>query len=199
MLTEIVTRALSQLTGSALSGDGIKGQFQYAYASDDGQFVAILTHELAHAMLAQATNEQAPRWFQEGMAQRVEMKEYMPNAFNMYTDDKLLALAVIDAVMTRSPDPDMITEAYIEAQTIIRYIEAKYGPQGVSKLIAAYRDGLTTSDAIARVTQRSVAEFDSDLRTWGRAASRVFTDAPPVRYDIEDEGIRWSGSTRGSR
>jgi len=44
MLTEIVTRALSQLTGNALNGDGIKGQFQYAYASDDGQCVAILTH-----------------------------------------------------------------------------------------------------------------------------------------------------------
>jgi len=46
MLTEIVTRALSQLTGSALNGDGIKGQFQYAYASDDGQYVAILTHDM---------------------------------------------------------------------------------------------------------------------------------------------------------
>ncbi|MGE8704690.1 MAG: hypothetical protein ACN6O5_18590, partial [Achromobacter sp.] len=46
MLTEIVTRALSQLTGSALKGDGIKGQFQYAYASDDGQYVAILTHDM---------------------------------------------------------------------------------------------------------------------------------------------------------
>jgi len=27
MLTEIVTRALSQLTGNALNGDGIKGNF----------------------------------------------------------------------------------------------------------------------------------------------------------------------------
>jgi tetratricopeptide (TPR) repeat protein len=161
--------------------------------------VAILTHELAHAMLAQATNEQAPRWFQEGMAQRVEMKEYMPNAFNMYTDDRLLALAVIDAVMTRSPDPEMITEAYIEAQTIIRYVESKYGEQGVAKMINAYRDGLTTTEAIARVTGRTVAGFDNDLRTWGRSASRVFTDAPPIRYDVEDEGIRWSGSARGSR
>ena len=161
--------------------------------------VAILTHELAHAMLAQSTNEQAPRWFQEGMAQRVEMKEYMPNAFNMYTDDKLLALAVIDAVMTRSPDPEMITEAYIEAQTIIRYIEAKYGYAGIAKMISAYGEGLTTAEAIARVTGRSVPEFDNDLRTWGRAASRVFEDAPPVRYDVDEtDGIRWSGA-RGSR
>ena len=46
MLTEIVTRALSQLTGRPMSGELIKGQFQYAYASDDGQFVAILTHDM---------------------------------------------------------------------------------------------------------------------------------------------------------
>ncbi len=46
MLTELVTRALSQLTGNRLNGDRIRGQFRYAYASDDGQFVAILTHDL---------------------------------------------------------------------------------------------------------------------------------------------------------
>ena len=38
------------------------------------EVVSILTHELCHAMIAQATNDQAPRWFQEGLAQRVEMR-----------------------------------------------------------------------------------------------------------------------------
>ncbi|MFQ6747304.1 hypothetical protein OMF39_11075, partial [Bordetella pertussis] len=46
MLTDIVTRALSQLLGNSLSGDVIKGRFRYAYASDDGRFVAILGHDL---------------------------------------------------------------------------------------------------------------------------------------------------------
>jgi len=46
MLTDLVTRALSQLVGAPLSQDRIKGRFRYAYASDDGQFVAILTHDL---------------------------------------------------------------------------------------------------------------------------------------------------------
>jgi len=61
MLTEIVTRALSQLTGNALNGDGIKGQFQYAYASDDGQFVAILTHD----MTTYVVDLNAQRYFAE--------------------------------------------------------------------------------------------------------------------------------------
>ncbi|WP_407850489.1 hypothetical protein [Bordetella petrii] len=46
MLTDLVTRALSQLIGTPLSQDRIKGRFRYAYASDDGQFVAILGHDL---------------------------------------------------------------------------------------------------------------------------------------------------------
>lgn len=46
MLTNLVTRALSQLVGAPLSQDRIKGRFRYAYASDDGQFVAILAHDL---------------------------------------------------------------------------------------------------------------------------------------------------------
>ena len=61
MLTEIVTRALSQLTGSPMSGDRIKGQFQYAYASDDGQFVAILTHD----MTTYVVDLRAQRYFAE--------------------------------------------------------------------------------------------------------------------------------------
>ncbi|MCD0502558.1 hypothetical protein [Bordetella petrii] len=45
MLTDLVTHALSQLMGTPLDQDRIKGRFRYAYASDDGQFVAILGHD----------------------------------------------------------------------------------------------------------------------------------------------------------
>jgi tetratricopeptide (TPR) repeat protein len=37
------------------------------------ELVAIVTHELAHAMLAERTSNQAPHWFQEGLAQHVQM------------------------------------------------------------------------------------------------------------------------------
>ncbi|ALM86513.1 hypothetical protein [Bordetella sp. N] len=45
MLTDIVTRALSHLAGSELPNERLKGTFRYAYASDDGKYVAILTHD----------------------------------------------------------------------------------------------------------------------------------------------------------
>ncbi len=37
------------------------------------ELLSILSHELAHAMIAAATHDQAPHWFQEGLAQHIEM------------------------------------------------------------------------------------------------------------------------------
>ena len=153
------------------------------------EVVAIMSHELLHAMLAQATHGQAPHWFQEGLAQRIEMKSYSQNAFNMYTDDKLLAVSLLDAVLEGSPDPEMIQQAYIESQTTIRYIEAKYGPAGLSRVIAAFRDGATTEIAVQQLTGGSLAKFDNDMRVWGRTASHVFDNPPIIDYAPDDSGV----------
>jgi hypothetical protein len=162
--------------------------------------VAILTHELTHAMLAQATNEQAPAWFHEGLAQRTEMVSHKPNAFNMYEDNKLLSVSVLDAVLHGSPDPEMIGEAYIVAQTIIRYIEATYGQAGLAKMIAAYREGATTDEAIQRLSGLSVAEFDTRLRVWGRAGTKVFENKEFVNYQTKGvDDIKWTRQPGGNQ
>ncbi|MEA2571316.1 MAG: hypothetical protein QOI24_3317 [Acidobacteriota bacterium] len=148
--------------------------------------VALMSHELCHAMIAQATNDQAPHWFHEGLAQRIEMVPYQANAFNMYDDNRLLSISLIDDIVTGSPDPDMIGEAYIESQTIIRFVEAEYGAAGVAKLIAAFRDGATTDEAIARLAGSSVADFDTKLRAWGRNGRKVFENDDITRYDTTE-------------
>jgi hypothetical protein len=145
-----------------------------------------MSHELCHAMIAQATNDQAPHWFHEGLAQRIEMVPYQANAFNMYDDNRLLSISLIDDIVTGSPDPDMIGEAYIESQTIIRFVEAEYGAAGVAKLIAAFRDGATTDEAIARLAGSSVADFDTKLRAWGRNGRKVFENDDITRYDTTE-------------
>ncbi|HKO01850.1 MAG TPA: hypothetical protein VJ032_09170, partial [Thermoanaerobaculia bacterium] len=112
-----------------------------------------------------------------------------PNAFNMYEDNRLLSISLIDDIVTGSPDPDMIGEAYIESQTIIRFVEATYGAAGVGKLIAAFHDGATTDEAIAKLAGTSVADFDTKLRAWGRNGRKVFENDDITRYD-EIERVR---------
>jgi tetratricopeptide (TPR) repeat protein len=155
------------------------------------EIVAIMTHELTHAMIAQATNEQAPHWFHEGLAKRAEMIDYHPNAFNMYEDDKLLSVSLLDAVLRGSPDPGMIQESYIESQTVIRFIEAAYGPAGIPTMLKAFRDGATTEEAIFKLTGLTMAQFDVKLHDWGRSGAKVFENPPPVHYDRVDDDMTW--------
>lgn len=138
--------------------------------------VAVLGHELAHAMIAQATNDQAPRWFHEGLAQLIEQRPYHENAFNMYEDDRLLPVTLLDPVLHGSPDPEMISAAYIVSQTDVRYIESKYGRAGVRRLLDGFREGLTTEQALVRLSGKPVTQFESELRAWGRSERRVFVN-----------------------
>ncbi|HKB79461.1 MAG TPA: hypothetical protein VKH35_07085, partial [Thermoanaerobaculia bacterium] len=153
------------------------------------EVVAIISHELLHAMLAQATNDQAPHWFQEGLAQRIMMLPVFPNAFNMYDDDKLLALSVLDPVLENAHDPGMVGEAYIVSQTLIRYLESKYGAGTTAKLIQSFAAGATTEEAMQSLTGESLTSLDIDFRTWGRSEKRVFENPPGPVYQIgADEG-----------
>ena len=149
--------------------------------------VGLMSHELCHAMISQATNDQAPHWFQEGLAQRIEMRPYHANAFNMYEDNRLIAMSLLDPVLRMSSDPDVISEAYIESQTVIRYIEATYGEAGVKKMLDSFRGGATTEEAIQQLTGKSLADFDVNLRTWGRGGARVFENPEPVHYEPAEQ------------
>ena len=162
--------------------------------------VQILSHELCHAMIAQATNNQSPRWFHEGLASRVEMREYHENAFTMYEDDKLLALPLLDAVIGGSPDPSMISQGYTQSQTLIRYIEAAYGPKGIQTVLTAFRNGATTEEALQQLSGKPLPEFEQALRAWGRSGSRTFDSPALVRYDADENEseIRWSPNQQRS-
>jgi hypothetical protein len=156
------------------------------------EIVAILTHELCHAMIAEATNDQAPRWFHEGLAQRVEMRDYHPNALNMYDDNRLLAVGLLDSVMDGSPDPEMIGEAYVEAQTVIRFLESAYGARAIPTMLNAFREGATSEEAIQQVAHTDLGGLDIKFRAWGRAGAKVFANPAPIRYDeTPDTDIQW--------
>jgi tetratricopeptide (TPR) repeat protein len=164
-------------TGSDFILGFYNGKITVPFAGVDASHpavIAILGHELAHAMIAQATNDHAPRWFQEGLAQRVELSQYQQNAFNMYDEERLLPVPLLDAVLRNSPDPEMISAAYIIAQTNVQFLESRYGRGAIVRMMEAYREGGTTEEAIRRASGKSIAEYEMDLRDWGAHDRRVF-------------------------
>lgn len=105
------------------------------------QASAVLRHELTHALLAQATNDRAPRWFHEGLAQLMEPRARREAGFRIE-----LPVTLLDAVLRRSQDPEVITTAYeLSLRNVLRYDRAR-----LQQMIRAFRNGATTREVIAR-------------------------------------------------
>ena len=158
------------------------------------RLVTILSHEVAHALLAQATYDRAPEWFHEGLAQHIEM---MPGRINPIPDlaqrGRVISLPMIEAILDGFGEPQLVDLAYGEAAWVIHYLEAVHGVKTIRAFADAYSRGLSTEETIREVLDMSVAEFDRAVWDW------CIDDAPPswptelVRYDRELEGLAKRG------
>lgn len=146
------------------------------------EVVAIITHELTHALLAQATGDNAPRWFQEGVARRMEFVPHQPNAFHDRAAGVVLPVPLIDAVLESAPDPVTMEHGYTVANTFIRFLEAKFGENAIATLAGEFAKGRDTDDALTALTGKSLDELNRDFRQWGFANNANFTSDTPWPY-----------------
>jgi hypothetical protein len=131
------------------------------------QMVSILTHELAHAMISELTGDRAPRWFQEGLAQHVEMAAGRINPIAGYrATGSQLAFPMIETVLDRSGSRELVGIAYEEAQWTLHFLESRHGVGAIHRLLDAFRDGSTTEEAILTVLGQSIGQFDRELWKW---------------------------------
>jgi hypothetical protein len=154
------------------------------------EVVAIITHELAHALVAQATGDNAPRWFQEGVAQRMELRPQQANAFYNRNPALVLPVPLLDAVMENAIDPYTLEHGYNVALTFIRFLEARYGENAVTTLIAEFAKGRNTDDALLTLTGKSPDDLNRDFRQWGFANNGNFVSDEPWPYrELYSPGI----------
>jgi hypothetical protein len=136
--------------------------------------VSILTHELAHALITEKTGDRAPRWFQEGLAQHVEMVQEGVNPVGGYRDkDNLLSFSILEPAIG-SLSPALVAIGYDESRWTVHYIEHRYGQAGIHRLLEAYAAGKGTDQAIPAAFGVSPAQFDQDLWRW------AVNDAPDL-------------------
>ena len=153
------------------------------------ELVAIITHELTHAIVAEATNDNAPRWFQEGIAERMELVPHHENAFRETPPQLVLPLPLLDAVMQHVGDASMAEHGYRVAQTFIRFLESRH-PNAVPTLIAAFAAGQNTDEALTALTGKSLEALNRDFREWGFANSANFVNTEPFPYrDLYSPGV----------
>ena len=151
--------------------------------------VSVLTHELAHAMITEATADRAPRWLQEGLAQHVEMPQGINPIAGYLSTGSLLSFPMIEAVLASFAAPRFVPVAYDEARWVLHFIESRYGVRGIHRLLKAFRDGLTTEEALARVTGKSIVEFDREVWDWCLHQAPDIWPSEIVHYDTYDTPV----------
>ncbi len=148
--------------------------------------VSILTHELAHAMIAERTGSRAPHWFQEGLAQHVEMLQEGVNPIQGYRDkSNLLGFPLLEPAIG-SLSPALIAIGYDESRWALHYVEHRYGREGIHRLLNAFNDGKTTDEAIATLGI-TTETFDHDLWQWGVTEAPGIWKVTLVKYDSDDD------------
>jgi hypothetical protein len=155
------------------------------------RLVAILTHELAHALISQSTRERAPKWVQEGLAQHVEMEQHTINPFpDLEPTGLSLSLDVVDHALDGFSEPQFVELSYSEAAWAFHYLEAKHGTKAIHRLLAAYRKGEDDAAALQSALGMDQAKLDSSLRAW--ATTKGLPRLWPTkvrRYDHEAERL----------
>lgn len=147
--------------------------------------VQVLSHEVAHAMIAEVTDDRAPDWFQEGLAQHIEMTEHEVNPIgDLRQSGKLLAFPLLEPIFNSRVQQNLVTLAYSQAAWALHAIEGRHGIGGIHRLLAAFKRGLDTEEAIRAAFGLSIAEFDQQIWDWCEHRGPAVWSRPVIRYTL---------------
>lgn len=163
------------------------------------ELVQILSHEVAHAMIAGATRDQAPHWLQEGLAQHVEMGVGRINPLpDLARTGRALSFPTLEPILSGFAEPQLVDLGYAEAAWSLHFIESRFGVKAIHGLLAAFAAGSTTGQALQQVTRLSPAGLDRELWRWGTSEAPQSWSLDVRRYDLDYESklLREQGRSR---
>jgi tetratricopeptide (TPR) repeat protein len=157
-----------------------------------------LWHEIAHVLHLQLTENRLPRWLAEGIsgyeaaranpAWDMNMELPMAQAFSG-KGKPLLPLRDLDGGFTKDPQTAIL--AYYQASQIIWFIEEKHGFQKVLDLLAQFRRGAKTAEAVQSVLDQTPEAFDTDVHKFlSRKFSKPEVDFSRRHNPSTDEATR---------
>ncbi|MDY0018500.1 MAG: peptidase MA family metallohydrolase [Anaerolineae bacterium] len=136
------------------------------------QMQQYIPHELTHLVLYEKMGAQGypalPTWFNEGLASYFEQRPeaaYTLALENAQKEGSLISLSTLNAPFY-SMSTDQIILAYAESQSVVTYIQQRYGWSGMRALVDAYTDGLEYSRGIEKALGIDLTTLEREWRIW---------------------------------
>ena len=128
----------------------------------------LIPHELTHLLLYEAMGSRyrrLPPWLNEGLA---VVSEQVPDPDAELVLDRALEsgqLLSLDVLCSSFPyQDDQARLAYAQSASVVRFIQENYGRSAITRLVAAYGDGLSCRGGVRRAIGISLGSLESQWR-----------------------------------
>ncbi len=160
-----------------------------------------LWHELGHTFTLGASDNRVPRWFSEGLSVHEERRaraswgsEVTPEFVAAYAGGMLAPPSRMNDGFMRPRFPQEVILSYYQASLVAEWIEREKGVAGIRAMLAAYKRGATTGQALHEVLGIDLAALDAQFDRYVRTRfARELAAVTPERGGAPDVGIRWGG------
>ena len=130
----------------------------------------VVKHEFVHILTLQETHFNIPHWYTEALAVLSE-ESPRPEIWNQLLVERvprgeLMNLDTINHGFIRPKTPLDWQMAYCQSRLYAQFMIDKFSPDKTGALLAAYRDGLSTDQAIPKVFGVSKPDFEKGYREY---------------------------------
>ena len=143
------------------------GKMAAIVSPNDGRqfhWARVLRHEFVHVVNLQQTDFNIPHWYTEGLAvwneDRPRQPQWRAILANRHASGTLLNLDTINMGFIRPRNGTDRTLAYCQAEIYCEYMVAEYGVESLGAMLTAYRNDLTTAEALAHCFSVEQAAFE---------------------------------------
>lgn len=128
---------------------------------------AVLTHELAHALIRQSSRDRAPGWLHEGLSQWWEGRRLPHSEVKAILAKKAPpSLEALEATLRQKLDRAAARASYASALSVVEYLMAIRGEGVVGCVLASLGGGRPFADALREEAGLSPAELYRKWRDW---------------------------------
>jgi tetratricopeptide (TPR) repeat protein len=145
----------------------IRVALRAAAADDPAALSTVLAHELAHALMRQASGDRAPGWLHEGLAQWLEGRRLSREEARAAMRGR--GAGSIEELESRFPgamDRAQARALYAQSLSLVEYVVSVRGEGALACVVARLREGDSIADALRAETALGPRELFQGWRAW---------------------------------
>ncbi|GEM_PF-2173455 len=143
------------------------GKIRIPISDDINELKKTINHEYIHVILHRLSNNNIPRWFNEGVAEFLSEKNYTYSLLKLnMMKNNLIPHEKLNAAIN-SGNEDLVKLAYEESMMIVEYIYTRYGINKIKSITESF--ARSNSDDNTVFTNLSVSKDDFE-KSWKKYA-----------------------------